>query len=78
MSYIPLRDRYQFDDATNARLETLAARAALDAERSLHADQCGCSNPACGSRVTLHAVDPTETLAYALEQGWLTLPKKDF
>lgn len=73
MSYFPLRDRYRFDEVTNAKLLALAEAARADAERALHEDQCHCLDPQCAA-LTNSTPEPEEVLAYVLERGLLTLP----
>lgn len=74
MSYIPLRDRYHFDEDTNERLEALAVLAERDHLVGNHEDACNCSDPNCRTLNGLSFPTAEEVLAFALSRGWLTLP----
>ncbi len=74
MSYLPLRDRYQFDAATNERLEAIAELAEEDHRRANHEDACNCADTGCATLRAWIPTDAASVLAFALERGWLTLP----
>lgn len=77
MSYAPLRDRYNFPPDVNEQLEKLAELAELDGQKANHEDSCNCADPTCRYLVaSLYSPTPEEVLAFALEQGWLTLPPR--
>lgn len=68
MSYIPLRDRFRFEPAVNARIVDLAVSVEEEAERDYHRDECRCADPECGIGLGYNPGAP-EVIAYLIERG---------